>query len=72
MSSKLQLTATFATIETRGELDRVTFETFAKTSRAITKDREKNWLIAELLFPRNDSMSLLSLLSLLPYCPRCP
>ena len=41
MSSKLQLTAKFATIETRGELDRVTFVTFAKTSGAVTKDREK-------------------------------
>ena len=41
MSSKLQLTATFATIETRGELDRVAFVTFAKTSGVITKDREK-------------------------------
>ena len=41
MSSKLQLTATFANIETRGELDRVTFVTFAKKSGAVTKDREK-------------------------------
>ena len=41
MSSKLQLTATFATIETRGELDRDTFVTFAKTSGAVTKDREE-------------------------------
>ena len=41
MSSILQLTATFATIETRGELDRVTIVTFAKTSGAVSKDREK-------------------------------
>lgn len=63
MSSKLQLTATFATIETRGELDRVTIVTFAKTSRAVTKDRGK---IGQQLngFSRGTIQC--------PCCPCCP
>ena len=46
--SEMEAECQLATLETRRKLGQVNFH---KTSRTVTLDREKNWLIAELHVP---------------------